>query len=131
MRACAGRAFMDDLRRGPNPLRVHRNSVWEDVKPVQGRLRQLVMDRRGNVWLRTLTHEKIGCRIMIQGGDGTVGTITSNVLDWENRLSAQQTGSGYTTHTYDGDGLSRTKKTATAFTTFVWDYADYLGEYTT
>ncbi|HMS56969.1 MAG TPA: hypothetical protein PKA27_16380 [Fimbriimonadaceae bacterium] len=54
-----------------------------------------------------------------------------STLDRENRLTAMQTGSGNKTSTYDADGLRRTKRTATAFTTFVWDGSDYLGEYTT
>ncbi|HMS56967.1 MAG TPA: hypothetical protein PKA27_16370 [Fimbriimonadaceae bacterium] len=36
--------------------------------------------------------------------------------------SVMQTGSGNTTSTYDADGLRRTKRTATAFTTFVWGW---------
>ena len=33
-----------------------------------------------------------------------------------------------TTMTYDGDGLRRTKQTASGTTTYVWDGSDYLGE---
>lgn len=34
-----------------------------------------------------------------------------------------------TTSLYEGDGLRRTKITATVRSTYVWDGSDYLGEY--
>jgi YD repeat-containing protein len=32
------------------------------------------------------------------------------------------------TMTYDGDGLRRSKQTASGITTYIWDGTDYLGE---
>lgn len=75
----------------------------------------------------TFTYDSNGNTTVEQRGSTSIRTVYDYNRRNELNLITLPDKSA-TTMTYDGDGLRRTKQTASGTTTYVWDGSDYLGE---
>lgn len=75
----------------------------------------------------TFTYDNNGNTTIEQRGSSAIRTVYAyNRRNEMTKVTLPDETS--TTMTYDGDGLRRTKQTASGTTTYVWDGSDYLGE---
>jgi YD repeat-containing protein len=110
---------------GSSPMSFTYDDADRIVTMIQGtQLTTFTYDNTGNL---TAEH------MYDNGADNE--TFSTYSYDHENRLVvAKEPPTTVSTYTYDGDGLRRTSKSNTGeeesvLTTFIWDGADYLGEY--